>query len=257
MIDLHCHVLPGIDDGPATIDESVALVRAAAAGGIREIVATPHVSSHYPDNGPTNISRLTSELNERLRNEEIAVEIRTGAEINITRIGELSDEELSTLALGGGQWLLVECPFAVHAPDFDAILLYLKSKGHRILLAHPERSPLFQRDPRRLEALVATGMLASITAGSLIGSFGRDVRRFAMRLTADGLVHNVASDAHDVRRRPPGIAGEIAEAGLEDLTDWFAQGVPHAILSGEAIPARPVPASHNRPKLQKMRWRRR
>jgi protein-tyrosine phosphatase len=257
MIDLHCHVLPGIDDGPATIDESVALVRAAAASGVREIVATPHVSSHYPDNEPANISLLTRELNERLLIEGVPVKIWTGAEINITRIGELSEEELSALALGGGQWLLVECPFAVYAPDFDAILLYLKNKGHRVMLAHPERSPLFQRDPQRLEALVAAGMLASITAGSLVGRFGRDVRRFAMRLAADGLAHNVASDAHDVRRRPPGIAAEIAEVGLENLTDWFAHAVPHAILSGEAIPPRPIPPSRNRPKIQRMRWRRR
>lgn len=95
MIDLHCHVLPGIDDGPESIDGSVALARAAAAAGTRVLVATPHVSWHYQNEAAT-IARLTDEVNERLSAEEIPLEVLTGAEIAMTRVGEIRPSELSS-----------------------------------------------------------------------------------------------------------------------------------------------------------------
>ena len=95
------------------------------------------------------------------------------------------------------------------------LLHHLQARGHRIVLAHPERSPALQRDPGKLAALVDAGMLCSITAGSLVGRFGSTVQRFTFDLVQEGLVHNVASDAHDARRRPPGMAEEITQADAD------------------------------------------
>jgi protein-tyrosine phosphatase len=253
VIDLHCHVLPGIDDGPATIEDSVALARAAARGGTRILVATPHVSSHYPNEAGT-VERLVAELNAHLQVEGVAVEVRPGAEIAVTHVGELDSSELSILGLGGGPWLLLEPPFTRTFTRLGPILLDLERRGHRIVLAHPERCPVFHREPELLETLVEAGMLTSITAGSLVGAFGRDVRRFALSLVRAGMVHNVASDAHDHRRRPPGIAGELERAGLAPLADWLTHEVPGAILEGAEIPARPAAGASAAEKARRRWW---
>jgi protein-tyrosine phosphatase len=239
MIDLHCHVLPGIDDGPATIEESIALVRVAAAAGTRTIVATPHVSWRYQNRAET-IVRLTDDLNQRLRAEGVPVEVRPGAEIAMSRAGDIDREELPRLRLGDGPWMLLEPPFSPLVTGLDAIVLSLQSDGYQILIAHPERCPAFHSDPRALRSLVQAGALTSITAGSLVGRFGGQVRRFALSLVADELVHNVASDAHDEVRRRPGAAMELERAGLGSLTDWLTREVPEAILDGEPIPPRPA-----------------
>jgi protein-tyrosine phosphatase len=250
VIDLHCHVLPGIDDGPATIEGSLAIAQRAAAGGTRVLVATPHVSWRYRNDAAT-IAERVAELNERLRADEVVtaagdvIEVLPGAEIALTQIPELRDAQLETLGLGGGPWLLVEPPFTPVAPNLDGMLLELAAKlrssgGRRIVLAHPERCPAFQRDPPMLRRLVRAGMLTSVTAGSLGGQFGNEARRLALALAQDGLLHNVASDAHDAVNRPPEIAAAIERAGLGALAPWLTAAVPAAIISGEEIP--PAPA---------------
>ena len=242
MIDLHCHVLPGIDDGPQTIEDSVAITRAAATAQTRTIVATPHVSRRYPNTSET-IARLVGELNARLASEAVAVEIRPGAEVSMVHAIDVAPEQLSRLHLGGGPWLLVEPPLTPVAAVLDTVLLDLQRREHRILLAHPERCPAFHRDPQMLTSLVRAGVLTSITAGSLVGRFGGTVRRFALQLAQEEMVHNVASDAHDPARRPPSMAAELAKAGLGGLSDWLTHEVPAAILSGEDIPPRPASQS--------------
>jgi len=238
VIDLHCHVLPGIDDGPATIDDSLAIARAAASDGSRTLVATSHVSWDYPNRADT-IARLTNELNIRLRAEGVALEVRPGAELAMTRVADIDAGELSRLTLGGGPWLLVEPPFVAVLTGLDTLVEDLQSRGYHVVLAHPERCPGLQRDRSMLERLVASGALASVTAGSLAGRFGRAVRRFSLELVRDGLVHNVASDAHGHTHRPPTIAAELDQAGLGALASWLTQDVPEAILEGRDIPARP------------------
>ncbi len=255
VIDLHCHVLPGIDDGPKTIEDSLALVRAAAATDVRTMVATPHVSWRYPNDGVT-IARLTDELNERLRREGIAVEIRAGAEIAMTRMEEIEPDELERLCLGEGSWVLLEPPFTPIVTGLERVIAVLQGEGHRVVLAHPERCPAFHRDLPMVESLVRDGVLTSVTAGSLVGRFGGEVRRFARRLFEQGLVHNVASDAHDAVKRPPGIAAELAEAGLEALGDWLTREVPSAILIGGEIPPCPVVSVPAASRLRRMRRRR-
>ncbi len=255
MIDLHCHILPGIDDGPKTIEESLALARAAAELGTSTIVATSHVSREYRNDAAT-IASSTAALRARIGDEGLTLDLRPGAEIAMTTVADMAPEELSKLALGGGRWLLIECPFTTLATGFDLLLMRLQSQGRRIVLAHPERSPIFHHDPKLLGALVRSGVLTSITASSLVGRFGGEVRRFALRLVHEELVHNVASDAHNLASRPPGMGRELHAAGLDPLADWLTCAVPAAILAGEDIPSRPAVAVTG-PIAGRAWWRRR
>jgi protein-tyrosine phosphatase len=255
MIDLHSHVLPGIDDGPETIAGSIALARAAERAGISTLVATPHVSWRYANTAET-IARGVEQLNERLAQEGVQLEVLAGAEIAMTRIDDTAPEELERLALAGSGWLLVEPPFTPAASGLDTILLELQRRGHRVLLAHPERCPAFHRDPEMLARLVHGGILTSITAGSLVGRFGAPPQRFALSLLREGLAHNVASDAHDAVDRAPGMASEIEQAGLGPLSDWLTREVPSAILAGvERVPARPAVELGNEVQATRSRWR--
>ncbi len=253
---MHTHVLPGIDDGPETLAGSVALARAAAATGTTTLMATPHVSFHYP-NTAARIAELVEEVNAHLRAERIAVTVIAGAEIAMSSLADIAPEELTRLGLGGGPWLLVEPPFSPVASGLDAILIDLVSRGHRVLLAHPERCPAFHRDPALLATLVRSGIRTSITAGSLVGRFGGEVQRFTLALARQGLIHNVASDAHNEARRPPGIAAELRRSGLEPLAQWLTHDVPSAILEGGEIPARPTVALPDLEPSRRPRWLRR
>jgi protein-tyrosine phosphatase len=239
VIDLHSHVLAGIDDGPKTIEGSIAIARAAAAGGTRTLVATPHISWRHPSQAGT-IAGLVDELNDRLVSEQLGLEIRRAAEIAVTRLPEIEPAELSQLGYDGGPWLLIEPPFTTAVGGLDIVVADLQRRGYRIVLAHPERCHGLHRDPLLLGALVRRGVVTSITAGSLAGAFGETVRRFALQLAREGLVHNVASDAHDDVSRPPSMASEIDQAGLGPLKQWLTEEVPAAILGGEgALPPRP------------------
>lgn len=258
MIDLHCHVLPGIDDGPATMEGSLALARVAAAGGTHVLVATPHVSWRYQNRADT-IARLVDELNERVHAEAIAtpdgraLEIRAGAEVALTRLADTPPEELRRLQLGGGEWLLVEPPFTPVATGVDMILLDALDRGQRIVLAHPERCPAFQRQRELIATLVQAGVITSVTAGALVGDFGAQARELGLWIAREGLLHNVTSDAHDDVNRPPVLAADIDRAGLGPLREWLTEGVPAAILEGRGLPPRPA-VSLPLVESQRARW---
>ena len=243
MIDLHCHVLPGVDDGPATLEDTLELCRAASAAGTRTVVATPHVSWEWP--GVT--SHVVHEGVERVRaavlEAGIDIEVLSGAEIAMTRAADLSGEELTALRLGGGPFLLLECPLSPVAAGIEQLVARLAEDGHRILLAHPERSPAMQRHPDLLRSLVQdVGALTSVTAAAFTGRFGGVVERFARGMLEEGLVHDIASDGHRAGGgRPPSIGPELAEAGFGEHADWYARAVPRAILDGTPLPPAPPP----------------
>lgn len=238
MIDLHCHLLPGIDDGPDTLDDSLALASSAATAGTRTIVATPHVSWKYRNDAET-IHHSVDHLAHALAAEQVGIEVLTGAEIAMTYVTDIPSEELGRLTLGGSAWLLIEPPFAPVATGLDAIVIDLMQQGYEIMIAHPERCAALHRDPSLVATLVRAGALTSVTAGSLNGRFGSSARRFALRMLEEGMAHNVASDAHDSLNRPPTIAECMEQAGLAGLREWLTEQVPAAMLAGERIPPRP------------------
>jgi protein-tyrosine phosphatase len=244
MIDIHCHVLPGLDDGPSNMPEALALAGAALASGTTTLVATPHID-HTWRVRPQLIPARAAMLQHALRERGIDLQITTGAEIALSRLADLTRAELAGLRLGGGPYLLLECPLSTTAGDFDSLLLTVHGREEWVVLAHPERSPLFQREPARLTRLVEAGLLCSITAGSITGAFGGSVRRFSIELLRDGLVHAVSSDAHDHVNRPPGIGGALASAegelpGIRGQEEWLTLRAPAAILAGEPLPPRPA-----------------
>jgi len=234
LIDLHCHALPGIDDGPASREDAVALLRAAAADGTRVVVATPHVSRRWPTS-PEVIAEAVAAL------EGCGVELLAGAEVTHEMALQLPDETLRRLCLGSSSCVLLETPLApVVGPDFERAFASLRERGYRVLLAHPERAPAMRDNPARLRALVDAGAYCSVTAAALLGGFGDASRWFGLELLRDGLVHSVDSDAHHAKLRPPGLrAGlEGARALLPSLdTARLAEGVPAALLADEPLPA--------------------
>jgi protein-tyrosine phosphatase len=245
VIDLHSHILPGLDDGAPDIETSLTMARAAVAQGVNTMVATPHVNFDYPTPAE-DMASAVGHLNVALARAEIALAVLPGAEIAVTKIDSLAPEELAALGLGGGATLLVECPYTTSVPFFEQQIGLLQRDRYRVLLAHPERSPLFRDDIERLDRLVTGGAMTVINAGSLAGLLGDRSRETALELVAAGLVHAVASDSHDVERRPPGLrkAFEIADEelpGLADQIDWYARDAPAAIISGTRLPPRPEP----------------
>jgi protein-tyrosine phosphatase len=244
VIDLHCHILPALDDGPANLDFSVAMARTAVAANVQIVAATPHVRSDYPGVNANRIAAGVGTLNARLDEESIPLRVLAAGEVAIPMLDSLGDGELERLSLGTGGSVLLECPYGKTPVDVEAAVGELENRGYRTLLAHPERCPLFQSDIERLAAIVDGGALCSITAASLVGSFGERVERFSYDLLRRGLVHDVASDSHDHLHRPPGLGHAFEHAdravpGVAAHAAWYTVTAPVAILSGGEIPAPP------------------
>jgi protein-tyrosine phosphatase len=233
------------------------MARKAEEAGINIVVATPHVRSDYRTD-PAGIAAAVGDLNDTLATDELELRVLAGAEVSLQKATELDDATLSTLCLGSGDYILVESPYRSIDIDLEGILRDLQARGFKPVLAHPERCPIFQRDPDRLARLVNGGVLCSITSASLAGRFGATVREFSLELMYDWLVHDVSSDAHDHLHRPPDLlAGfESAEAdipGIRGQANWFTVTAPVAIVTGRAsLPPRPDPP----PRPPMSRWRR-
>ncbi len=246
VIDLHSHVLPGVDDGAVTMDDSLAIARAAAADGVHMLAATPHVRGDFP----TTVGMVRDALEDvraAVATAGIALDVISGAEIGIDRLPLLTIDELEALALGGSsRAVLVEFPYLGWPVQLAEELGRLLDLGLRPILAHPERNPDVQEAPGRLAHLVEAGVLVQLTASSLTGRGGQDARRTAFRLLDDGLCHLVATDAH----RPSARDGRMSSARdvVEDaaVAGWLTVDVPTAVVSGTAIPERPPTRARRR-----------
>jgi protein-tyrosine phosphatase len=245
VIDLHAHILPGLDDGAADLEASVAMSLSAVAEGIRTVAATPHVNRDYPAD-PKAMAYAVGALNVALARMEVPLAVLPGGELALASARELDDETLRAFCLAGGDCLLLESPYGGDLPWLEDLVADLQERGFRPLLAHPERSPLFQDDPDRLARLVERGVRCTVNAGSMSGRSGDAARDCVVELFRRGLVHAVSSDAHDNARRPPRLregfeALEGALPGLSEQCDWYTDAAPAAILAGEPLPERPKP----------------
>src|SRR3954449_3917151 len=144
VIDLHCHLLPGIDDGARDLEASLAMGRAAVAGGVEAIVATPHVSGHYPNDPSTFVERV-AQVQVALDDASIALRVHTGAEVSHAMLHDLSEDALRACMLGGGNYILFEPPLNGPVPFIDRMVSDLQLKGFDVLVAHPEAIAAFQR----------------------------------------------------------------------------------------------------------------
>ncbi|HTD53181.1 MAG TPA: CpsB/CapC family capsule biosynthesis tyrosine phosphatase [Thermoanaerobaculia bacterium] len=246
MIDLHFHCLPGIDDGPRTWDEAVALCREAASQGTTTLVATPHVlRDDWINDDPAVRDDMLFELNTRLEGLPVVL---AGCEYlfssNVLQLLERGEWSPLTL-LHRSRYLLIEFRTPVLPPDAESIFHELSLLDVTPVVAHPERHPVFAADPVRLERLVALGAVAQLTAGSLLGDFGSSARAACDRFFGLGLAHLVASDAHSLERRPPRLAQARERARLEwgeEAAKGLFQTNPEALLRSEPLPWRSEPA---------------
>ena len=244
LTDLHFHLLPGVDDGPRTLDESAELAAAAAAQGTRMIVATPHVRRDFL----TDVSDLRErvrEVEERLALERIGVAVVRGAELGHEMVGRLAQSELEEIAVGppGGRWLLVESPFAGFDESFTAATDELRDRGFAVVVAHPERtrdSLLTRRTALRHE--LASGSLLQVNAQSLTGRHGEEARASAVELLRSGWATLLASDAHGGSRPPalpPAVEHAVGAAGMDEAAARrLASSAPRRLLEcGLRVPA--------------------
>ncbi|MGH2744301.1 MAG: tyrosine-protein phosphatase [Thermoleophilaceae bacterium] len=247
-VDLHFHLLPGVDDGPADLPESLELARAALAVGTGAIVATPHVRA---DLGPTDAREIHArvrDLRASLGAANVPLRVGCGAELGHEMVFRLRQDELDLLAQGppGARWLLVEAPFEGIGEDFHAATAELRARGFGVLVAHPERSADAALDGAAgLRRELAAGSLAQLNALSVTGGHGEDARRSAWELLADGLVAVVASDAHGPSR-PPALRlahRTLLEAGVAPATAGaLAEAGPRALLTRGIQPGTAVAA---------------
>ena len=229
MIDIHCHILPDIDDGPKTFDQSVAMARMAAEDGITAIVATPHLNEKLYD--PNEISRRVSWLNHLLRTDNIPVLIMAGADVSVMfKPGQMEGFTINTT-----DYVLVEFPHNHLPRNADEILLQFVVNGFKPIITHPERNPSISAQPHLLNQILGDNIYVQITSGSLTGEFGREAQQCAEHLLRAGLVDVIATDAHSTTYRKPKLASgmQAAEAivGLE-MAKRMVFGNPLKIISG-------------------------
>lgn len=243
MVDLHTHVLPGIDDGCRTLEQSVDLVRAAAADGIRVLAATPHVRADFPTDAAT-MQRLVREVRRAVADEGIPVDVLPGGELALDRLELLPLDDLRSFGLGGNPaMLLLEFPYAGWPLDLADRAFQLQTTGITPVLAHPERNAEVQAAPERLAPLVERGVLVQVTAASLEGRLGRSAEKAARALVERELAHLLASDAHTPDVRRVGLRGAAAAVGDDALAAWLTHDVPRALVDRTAVPPRPQPAT--------------
>lgn len=241
MIDLHSHILPGLDDGVGTVEESVELAREAAAGGIEAIAGTPHVRDDFPTSADA-MEAAHAAVVEAVAAAGVPIRVLPGGEVALGELSRRTPEELRRFGLGGNPaYLLVETPYYGWPLDVDERLFRLRAEGVTPVLAHPERNADVQSDPDRVARLVASGTLVQITAASLDGRAGRRAQAMGLRLIAGGNAHLVASDAHAPHVRKGGLDGVAEAVGDADLADWLTRAVPAAIVAGDPLPPRPEP----------------
>jgi protein-tyrosine phosphatase len=242
LIDLHSHILPGVDDGARTLEEAVDIGRSAAEDGITAIAATPHVRDDFPT-GADTMERGVELVRQALAENGVALALHTGGEVALDRLDQLEREELRRFGLGGNPaFLLVEFPYFGWPLDLPDRLFQLRLAGFTPVLAHPERNADVQAAPERLEQLVETGTLVQVTAASLDGRLGKAPRETGLRLVEIGHAHLIASDAHHPGIRTVGMAAAAGAVGDEALARWLTEAVPRAIVEDTRIPERPEPA---------------
>lgn len=240
MIDLHSHILRGIDDGARTMEDSIEIARAALADGITVIAGTPHVRDDWPTDAGVMEYRV-AELRAELQQQGIALDVRQGGEIAFDWVAKLPVETLRRFGLGGNpRYLLVETPYYGWPLGLGDHLFSLRAQGITPVLAHPERNAEVQAHPERLVQLVEGGVLVQVTAASVDGRIGKRAEESGVRLIREGLAHLLASDAHHASVRAVGMAAAAKAAGGGALGQWLTWDVPAAIIGDTEIPPRPT-----------------
>ncbi len=250
MIDLHAHILPGLDDGAQDMDETIEMCLKAAGDGIETIVATPHMGNGTFDNHREVVLSAVAVVNNELEKRKIPVKILPGGDNYINEHLDFLIQRGEAMTVNdNGRYVMVEFPKHIVPPHFLDWLFEMKLKNITPILTHPERHMAFQNDIDIARQWVDKGGLIQITAMSLLGEFGPDTMKSAEELLRYHLVHIIASDAHSKGRRPPVLSEAIGLASQSAGFDYIHKLVndfPAAIIAGESFDVpEPIPKKLN------------
>ena len=248
MIDLHCHILPGIDDGARDITVALDMARAFAADGVTVVACTPHIlPGLYHNTGPQILAAVAA-LQVAVTENGIPLQLVAGADNHIVQnfVGGLKSGHL--LGLASSRYVLVEPPHHVMPVRMEDLFFDITVAGYVPILTHPERLTWIKNNYAVIERLVQGGVWMQITAASLTGTFGRSVRYWAERMLDDGLVHILATDAHDNERRPPnlGEGQRLAEqrVGAQEAAHLVTTR-PRGVLDNVLASSLPLPPARD------------
>jgi protein-tyrosine phosphatase len=246
VIDLHCHYLPGIDDGAQTLEESLDLARAAVAAGITTAVMTPHVHPGRYENNASSIARLAAAFQRVLAHKQIPLTVRAGGEVRISAdiIQMVEDQEIPFLGVSDGyRIMLLEFPHSHLLLGADKLVKWLLARRIRPLIAHPERNKEIMRSVDKIAPFVELGCLLQLTGGSIVGQFGKPAQDCARMLLERGWASVVATDAHNLKHRPPNLDeayAALVDMGGEDLARTLTRDAPSKLIGDGNVPAAPA-----------------
>lgn len=245
MIDLHCHLLPGVDDGAPTLDVALAMARCAVADGIEVIACTPHIYPGLYENNRIAIEAATEALRRELEAEAIPLRLVVGADTHLAPdlVSNIRGGLIPTLA--GSRYFLLEPPHHVAPPRFEGSVFMLLAAGYVPVITHPERLSWIESNYEIFSRVAKAGAWMQLTAGSITGRFGRRPKYWAERMLDEGLVDIIATDSHHIQKRPPLLAEgrDAAASRVGDEEAWhMVRTRPRGILSDaspQSLPARP------------------
>ncbi|MBI2304075.1 MAG: hypothetical protein HYU86_04950 [Chloroflexi bacterium] len=250
MIDIHSHILPGLDDGAQTPEDAIAMAQVAVEDGIEVMVATPHGAELAPGWSQAEALSRVNALEEEMARRHIPLRLVPGVENYLTPELPQKMVEGGALPLDGTSYILVEFPLFSLPPYTEEVLFQLQIKGFTPIIAHPERNDVLQKNPDLLLRLVERGMLAQVTAASLTAAFGSLPRQAAETMLRRRLVHIIASDAHSPQgSRSPVLSEGVREAARivgEAAARAMVTAVPQAIVEGKAVAVEPPLAAEPR-----------
>jgi protein-tyrosine phosphatase len=242
MIDIHAHILPGLDDGAKNWEQSLEMARMAVQDGIRIMVATPHLFKGRAFNlsqinDKDLILQHVAQLRQKLSQAQIPLEIIPGCDfpLGFESLKLLDDGQALTIN-DANRYLLLELPDTSLPPAMEEICFQLQSKGITPIITHPERHMIIQEMPQKLKRLIDLGCLVQMTGNSLTGWFGRRVKKISRQLLKLGYVHLLATDAHDPKERPPLLSQAVTELSRligENRAQAMVNDIPEKIITGE------------------------
>jgi protein-tyrosine phosphatase len=255
LIDLHSHLLPGIDDGAKDLTMSLAMARMASADGISTMACTPHILPGVYNNSGPAIRRAVARLAESIVQAGIPISLVTGADVHIAPDLDVQLRDGRALTLNNSRYLLLEPPHHVLPPRLDDLIFGLQAAGYVPILTHPERLSWLEGHYDLIGRLVSSSVLMQITAGSVMGRFGRRPRYWAERMLDEGLCHLLATDAHNTEQRPPRMADArdvVAQRLGDDEAINLVLRRPHGVLNdlnpAELAPLPQVKAPQEKPR---------
>jgi len=259
MIDLHCHILPGIDDGAPDLAESLAMARVAVADGITVTACTPHIYPGMYENDAVGIRAAISALRIALDQAGIPLQLVEGADVHLTPdlVAGLRSGRIPSL--NGSRYFLFEPPHHVAPPRLENVVFDLVSAGYVPILTHPERLSWIDNNYPMFAKLVKGGAWMQLTAGAITGRFGGRPKYWAERMLDEGLVHIVATDAHRADKRPPLLAearDAVAKRSSDDVAQRMVLDWPKDILRNRVPEGFSVETSESPTPVRKPLWRR-